>query len=129
MVPMPLFVWGLYATAWIQVLATPVIGITLLLIILERAFGIGVFDPALGGDPLLYQHLFWIYSHPAVYIMILPAMGVVSEILPTFARKDIFGYKQIALSSLAIALIGYLVWVTTCSQAVLAIHRELYFHY
>jgi len=107
---MPLFVWGLYATAWIQVLATPVIGITLLLIILERAFGIGVFDPALGGDPLLYQHLFWIYSHPAVYIMILPAMGVVSEILPTFARKDIFGYKQIALSSLAIALIGYLVW-------------------
>ncbi len=107
---MPLFVWGLYATAWIQVLATPVIGITLLLIILERAFGIGVFDPALGGDPLLYQHLFWIYSHPAVYIMILPAFGVVSEILPTFARKDIFGYKQIALSSLAIALIGYLVW-------------------
>ena len=107
---MPLFVWGLYATAWIQVLATPVIGITLLLIILERAFGIGVFDPALGGDPLLYQHLFWIYSHPAVYIMILPAMGVVSEIIPTFARKDIFGYKQIALSSLAIALIGYLVW-------------------
>ncbi len=107
---MPLFVWGLYATAWIQILATPVIGITLLLVILERAFGIGVFDPALGGDPLLYQHLFWIYSHPAVYIMILPAMGIVSEILPTFARKDIFGYKQIALSSLAIALIGYLVW-------------------
>lgn len=107
---MPLFAWALYATSWIQVLATPVIGITLLLIILERAFGIGVFDPALGGDPLLYQHLFWIYSHPAVYIMIIPAMGVVSEILPTFARKDIFGYKQIAISSLAIALIGYLVW-------------------
>jgi cytochrome c oxidase subunit I len=107
---MPLFCWGLYATSWIQVLATPVIGITLLLIILERSFGIGVFDPALGGDPLLYQHLFWIYSHPAVYIMILPAMGVVSEIIPTFAKKDIFGYKQIALSSLAIALIGYLVW-------------------
>ena len=107
---MPLFSWALYATSWIQVLATPVIGITLLLIILERNFGIGVFDPAFGGDPLLYQHLFWIYSHPAVYIMILPAMGVVSEILPTFARKDIFGYKQIAISSLAIALIGYLVW-------------------
>jgi cytochrome c oxidase subunit 1 len=107
---MPLFSWALYATSWIQVLATPVIGITLLLIILERFFGIGVFDPALGGDPLLYQHLFWIYSHPAVYIMIIPAMGVVSEILPTFARKDIFGYKQIAISSLAIALIGYLVW-------------------
>jgi cytochrome c oxidase subunit 1 len=107
---MPLFVWGLYATSWIQVLATPVIGITLALIILERQLGIGVFDPALGGDPILYQHLFWIYSHPAVYIMILPAMGVVSEILPTFARKDIFGYKQIAISSIAIALIGYLVW-------------------
>lgn len=107
---MPLFVWGLYATSWIQVLATPVIGITLALIMLERLLGIGVFDPALGGDPILYQHLFWIYSHPAVYIMILPAMGVVSEILPTFARKDIFGYKQIAISSLGIALIGYLVW-------------------
>lgn len=107
---MPLFVWGLYATSWIQVLATPVIGITLALIMLERFLGIGVFDPALGGDPILYQHLFWIYSHPAVYIMILPAMGVVSEILPTFARKDIFGYKQIAISSLGIALIGYLVW-------------------
>lgn len=107
---MPLFVWSLYATAWIQLLATPVIGITLILIILERAFGIGVFDPTLGGDPILYQHLFWIYSHPAVYIMIIPAMGVVSEILPTFSRKNIFGYKQIALSSLAIALIGYLVW-------------------
>ncbi|RPI15288.1 MAG: cytochrome c oxidase subunit I [Ignavibacteriae bacterium] len=107
---MPLFAWALYATSWIQVLATPVIGITLFLIVLERAFGIGVFDPALGGDPLLYQHMFWIYSHPAVYIMILPAMGVVSEIIPTFAKKDIFGYKQIALSSLAIALIGYLVW-------------------
>jgi cytochrome c oxidase subunit 1 len=107
---MPLFVWGLYATSWIQVLATPVIGITLALIMMERLMGIGVFDPALGGDPILYQHLFWIYSHPAVYIMILPAMGVVSEILPTFARKDIFGYKQIAISSLGIALIGYLVW-------------------
>ena len=107
---MPLFVWGMYATSWIQVLATPVIGITLALVILERTFGIGVFDPALGGDPILYQHLFWIYSHPAVYIMILPAMGVVSEIIPTFARKDIFGYKQIAISSLAIAIIGYLVW-------------------
>lgn len=107
---MPLFVWALYATSWIQVLATPVIGITLALIILERWIGIGVFDPASGGDPILYQHLFWIYSHPAVYIMILPAMGVVSEILPTFARKDIFGYKQIAISSLAIAIIGYLVW-------------------
>ena len=107
---MPLFTWALYATSWIQVLATPVIGITLVLIILERALGIGVFDPTLGGDPLLYQHMFWIYSHPAVYIMILPAMGVVSEIIPTFARKPIFGYVPIAISSLAIALVGYLVW-------------------
>lgn len=107
---MPLFAWSLYATSWIQVLATPVIGITLVLIILERALGIGVFDPTLGGDPLLYQHMFWIYSHPAVYIMILPAMGVVSEIIPTFAKKPIFGYVPIAISSLAIALVGYLVW-------------------
>jgi cytochrome c oxidase subunit 1 len=107
---MPLFAWGLYSTSWIQVLATPVLGITLLLIILERFFGIGIFDPALGGDPLLYQHLFWIYSHPAVYIMILPAMGLVSEIIPTFSKKDIFGYGPIAMSSLAIAFVGYLVW-------------------
>ena len=107
---MPLFVWGIYATAWIQILATPVIGITLVLVILERALGIGVFDPTLGGDPLLYQHLFWIYSHPAVYIMILPAMGVVSEIIPTFSKKAIFGYIPIAISSLGIALVGYLVW-------------------
>lgn len=107
---MPLFAWGLYSTAWIQVLATPVIGITLLLIILERFFGVGIFDPALGGDPLLYQHMFWIYSHPAVYIMILPAMGLVSEIIPTFSKKDIFGYGPIAMSSLAIAFVGYFVW-------------------
>lgn len=107
---MPLFAWGLYSTSWIQVLATPVIGITLLLIIMERFFGVGIFDPALGGDPLLYQHLFWIYSHPAVYIMILPAMGLVSEIIPTFSKKDIFGYGPIAMSSLAIAFVGYLVW-------------------
>lgn len=107
---MPLFVWATYATAWIQIIATPVIGITILLVILERAFGVGIFDPALGGDPILYQHLFWIYSHPAVYIMILPAMGVVSEIIPTFARRTIFGYKAIAMSSLAIAFVGYLVW-------------------
>ncbi|MCI0473900.1 MAG: cbb3-type cytochrome c oxidase subunit I, partial [Ignavibacteria bacterium] len=107
---MPLFAWGLYSTSWIQVLATPVLGITLLLIIFERFFGVGIFDPALGGDPLLYQHMFWIYSHPAVYIMILPAMGLVSEIIPTFSKKDIFGYGPIAMSSLAIAFVGYLVW-------------------
>jgi cytochrome c oxidase subunit I len=107
---MPLFAWSLYGTAWIQVLATPIIGITLLLIIAERVIGIGVFDPAKGGDPLLYQHLFWIYSHPAVYIMILPAMGAITEIIPTFAHKSIFGYKFIAYSSLAIAFLGSLVW-------------------
>ncbi len=107
---MPLFVWSLYATSWVQVLATPILGITLLLVILERVIGIGIFDPLKGGDPVLYQHLFWIYSHPAVYIMILPAMGAISEIIPTFARRTIFGYKAIAMSSLAIALLGSLVW-------------------
>ncbi|WP_298753251.1 cbb3-type cytochrome c oxidase subunit I [uncultured Arcobacter sp.] len=107
---MPLFVWGLYSTAWIQILATPVIGITLILVILERTLGIGIFDPSKGGDPILYEHLFWIYSHPAVYLMILPAFGVVSEILPTFCRRTIFGYRSIAVSSAMIAIIGYLVW-------------------
>jgi len=107
---MPLFIWSLYATAWTQVLATPVIAITLMLVILERFFAIGFFEPALGGDPLLYEHLFWMYSHPAVYIMILPAMGVVSEIFPTFAKRTVFGYRAIAFSSLAIAFVGYLVW-------------------
>jgi len=107
---MPLSVWSFYATAWVQVLATPIIGITLLLVIIERAFGVGLFDPALGGDPVLFQHLFWIYSHPAVYIMILPAMGVISEIIPVFARRTIFGYKFIAMSSIAIAVFGSLVW-------------------
>lgn len=107
---MPLFVWSLYATAWVQLLATPIIGITLLMLIFERSFGIGFFDPAKGGDPILFEHLFWIYSHPAVYIMILPGMGVVSEIIPVFARRTIFGYKAIAYSSLTIALVGYLVW-------------------
>ncbi len=107
---MPLFVWGIYATAWIQLLATPVVGITLVLAILEKYFGIGIFDPAKGGDPVLFQHLFWIYSHPAVYLMILPAFGIMSEIIPTFSRKEVFGYRTIALSSASIAGIGYLVW-------------------
>ncbi|MHC4941611.1 MAG: cytochrome c oxidase subunit I [Planctomycetota bacterium] len=107
---MPLFVWALYATSWIQLLATPVVGITLLLILMERFMGIGIFDPAKGGDPILYQHLFWIYSHPAVYIMILPGMGVVSEIISAFSRKIVFGYKFVAMSSLAIAGVGSLVW-------------------
>ena len=107
---MPLFVWALYSTAWVQILATPIIGITLLMVIVERVFGVGIFDPALGGDPVLYQHLFWIYSHPAVYIIILPALGVVSEIIPVFARRTIFGYTFIAYSSIAIAFFGSLVW-------------------
>ncbi|MBE0567206.1 MAG: cbb3-type cytochrome c oxidase subunit I [Krumholzibacteria bacterium] len=107
---MPLFCWGLYATSWIQVIATPVVGITLVLLFMERTVGIGFFDPARGGDPILYQHLFWIYSHPVVYVMILPAMGIISEILPVFARRTIFGYKAIAMSSMAIAGVGYLVW-------------------
>ena len=107
---MPLFPWALYATAWIQVLATPIIGITLLMVIAERVLHVGFFDPALGGDPVLFQHLFWIYSHPAVYIMILPAMGVVTEIFPTFSQKPVFGYGAIAISSLAIAFVGYFVW-------------------
>ncbi len=107
---MPLFPWAVYATAWIQILATPIIGITLLMIIAERTLHIGFFDPALGGDPVLYQHLFWIYSHPAVYIMILPAMGVITEIIPTLCQRRVFGYKAIAMSSLAIAGVGYFVW-------------------
>ncbi|MBF0313985.1 MAG: cbb3-type cytochrome c oxidase subunit I [Oligoflexia bacterium] len=106
----PLFTWSIYATSWVQVLATPIIGITLLLVILERVFGIGLFDPSKGGDPILYQHLFWMYSHPAVYIIILPAMGVISEIIPVAARKSIFGYKAIVGSSLGIAFAGSLVW-------------------
>lgn len=114
---MPLFVWATYATAWVQVLATPVIGITLLLVIAERLFGIGVFDPAKGGDPLLYQHLFWIYSHPAVYIMILPAMGAITEVIPTFAHRTIFGYKAIAYSSIGIAGLDSSCGGITCSRA------------
>jgi len=107
---MPLFLWGLYSTAIIQVLATPVLGITLLLLIAERALGVGIFDPALGGDPVLFQHFFWFYSHPAVYIMILPAMGVISELVSVFSGKHIFGYRFIAWSSIAIALLSFLVW-------------------
>ena len=106
----PLFTWSVYATAWVQILATPVIAITFVLVMLERLLSIGLFEPDKGGDPLLYQHLFWMYSHPAVYIIILPAMGVISEIIPTFSHKSIFGYKAIVYSSLAIAIAGSLVW-------------------
>jgi len=107
---MPLFLWGVYATAIIQVLATPVLGITLLLLTAERTLGVGIFDPTLGGDPVLFQHFFWFYSHPAVYIMILPAMGIMSELISTFSRKHIFGYKAIANSSIAIAMLSFVVW-------------------
>jgi cytochrome c oxidase subunit 1 len=107
---LPLFIWSLYSTSLILVLATPVLAITLALMAMERIWGIGIFDPKLGGDPILFQHLFWFYSHPAVYIMILPGMGVVSEIIPCFARKKIFGYEFVAWASIAIAVLGFLVW-------------------
>src|SRR5712692_3952845 len=107
---MPLFVWGIYATAIIQVLATPVLGITLVLLALERFFNIGIFDPRIGGDPVLFQHFFWFYSHPAVYIMILPGMAIISELIPTFSRKTMFGYRAVAYSSVSLALLSFLVW-------------------
>lgn len=107
---LPLFIWSLYATSLIFVLATPVLAITFFLLVAERLFGVGVFDPNLGGDPLLFQHLFWFYSHPAVYIMILPGMGVVSELVACFSRHRVYGYKVVAFSSMAIAILGFLVW-------------------
>ncbi len=107
---MPLFVWANYATALIQVLGTPVLAVTLVLVFCERLLHIGIFDPALGGDPVLFQHLFWFYSHPAVYIMVLPGMGVISELISTFSRKPVYGYGFVAASSLSIAVIGFLVW-------------------
>ncbi len=120
---MPLFLWGIYGTAVMQVLATPVLGITLLLLIVERTLGFGIFDPALGGDPVLFQHFFWFYSHPAVYIMVLPAMAIMSEIFSVFSRKHIFGYKFIAFSSIALAILSFLVWghhMFTSGQSALA---------
>jgi cytochrome c oxidase subunit 1 len=107
---MPLNLWGIYSTAVIQVLATPVIGLTVALLAIERLFGIGIFDPGLGGDPVLFQHFFWFYSHPAVYIMILPAMAIMSDLITTFAHKHIFGYRFIAYSSVSLALLSFLVW-------------------
>jgi cytochrome c oxidase subunit I len=106
----PLFVWAIYSTAILQVLATPILGITLLLLAAERLFGVGIFDPKLGGDPVLFQHFFWFYSHPAVYIMILPAMGIISELIAAFSRKVIFGYTAIAYSSIGIAAVSFFVW-------------------
>jgi cytochrome c oxidase subunit 1 len=107
---LPLFVWAHYATSLVMILGTPVVAITLVLVMAERTLGLGVFDPTLGGDPVLFQHLFWFYSHPAVYIMILPAMGVISEMVAAMSRKQIFGYGFVAFSSLAIAILGFLVW-------------------
>ncbi|HKV47473.1 MAG TPA: cytochrome c oxidase subunit I [Candidatus Acidoferrales bacterium] len=107
---LPLFIWSMYATSVIFILGTPVIAITLFLLALERTLHVGIFDPALGGDPLLFQHMFWFYSHPAVYIMILPGMGVISELITAFSRKKIFGYSFVAFSSIAIAVISFIVW-------------------
>ena len=107
---LPLFVWANYAASILMVLGTPVLAITLVLVVLERTVHIGVFDPAYGGDPILFQHLFWFYSHPAVYIMILPGMGVISEVISTFSRKRVFGYTAVAFSSVAIAVFGFFVW-------------------
>jgi cytochrome c oxidase subunit I len=120
---LPLFIWAHYATSLIMLLGTPVVAITIALIFVERVLGVGIFDPTLGGDPVLFQHLFWFYSHPAVYIMILPAMGVISELVSCFSRKRIFGYAFVAFSSLAIAILGFLVWghhMFTSSQSIYA---------
>jgi len=124
---LPLFVWAHYATSIIQILGTPVIAITILLVVAERLFHLGVFDPKLGGDPLLFQHLFWFYSHPAVYIMILPAMGVVSELIACFSRKRIFGYSFVAMSSIGIAVIGFIVWAHHMFVAGISLYAALIF--
>jgi cytochrome c oxidase subunit I len=126
---LPLFIWAQYATSLIMVLGTPVLAITLILVALERGLHIGIFDPALGGDPVLFQHMFWFYSHPAVYIMILPGMGVISEVITTFSHKRIFGYKAVALSSLAIAVFGFLVWAHHMFVAGISVYSALIFSF
>jgi cytochrome c oxidase subunit I len=126
---LPLFVWAHYATSIIMLLGTPVIAITLILVVLERTLNLGIFDPTRGGDPVLFQHLFWFYSHPAVYIMILPAMGVISEIVPCFSRKRVFGYNFIAMSSIAIAAIGFLVWAHHMFVAGISLYSALVFSF
>ncbi len=126
---LPLFVWSHYATSIIMLLATPVIAITLVLVVLERALNLGIFDPTRGGDPVLFQHLFWFYSHPAVYIMILPSMAVMSEIIPCFSRKRIFGYTFVAMSSIAIAAIGFLVWAHHMFTAGISLYSALLFSF
>jgi cytochrome c oxidase subunit 1 len=124
---LPLFVWAHYATSLIQVLGTPVLAISLVLVALERVLHLGIFNPALGGDPLLFQHLFWFYSHPAVYIMILPGMGIVSEIVCCFSRKRIFGYKAMAMALLGIAVVGFLVWAHHMFVAGISLYAALIF--
>ncbi len=124
---LPLFVWALYATSVVMLLATPVLAITLTMLMVERTIGVGFFDPSLGGDPLLYQHMFWFYSHPAVYIMILPAMGVASDVVAAFTRKKIFGYRFVAFSSLAIAFLGFLVWAHHMFVAGISVYSALIF--
>jgi cytochrome c oxidase subunit 1 len=124
---LPLFIWAHYATSVIQLLGTPVLAVTLLLVVFERAFNLGIFDPNRGGDPLLFQHLFWFYSHPAVYIMILPSMGVVSELIACFTRKRIFGYNFVAMSSIAIAVFGFLVWAHHMFVAGISLYSALVF--
>ena len=124
---LPVFVWSNYATSVIMVLATPVLAITLMLVAVERLLRVGIFDPALGGDPLLFQHLFWFYSHPAVYIMILPGFGVISEIVPCFARKPLFGYKFVVWSSITIAIIGFFVWAHHMFVAGISLYAGLVF--
>ena len=124
---LPLFVWSNYATSIIMILATPVLAITLILLALERAFHIGIFDPRLGGDPVLFQHMFWFYSHPAVYIMILPGMGVISELVTCFSKKRVFGYAFVAFSSLAIAVFGFVVWAHHMFVAGISTYSALVF--
>ncbi len=124
---LPIFVWTIYATSLIFLLAVPVLAIDFILVILERILGIGIFDPALGGDPLLFQHLFWFYSHPAVYIMILPGMGVVSELIPCFSRHQIYGYTFVAFSSFGIACISFLVWAHHMFVAGISMYAALIF--
>jgi cytochrome c oxidase subunit 1 len=126
---LPLFIWANYATSLIMVLGTPVIAITLVLLVLERVFHLGIFDPKLGGDPLLFQHLFWFYSHPAVYIMILPSMGIISELIACFSRKRIFGFQFVALSSVAIAVLGFLVWAHHMFVAGMSVYAALIFSF
>lgn len=124
---LPLFVWAIYATSVIQLLGTPVIAITLALVGVERTLGVGIFDPRLGGDPILYQHLFWFYSHPAVYIMILPALGVTNELISTFSRKPVFGYTMIAGSSIAIAVFSFIVWAHHMFTSGLSPYAAMFF--